>query len=294
MDKRLQQFEEYRALLFSIAYRMLGSAMEAEDAVQESYLRYMATDVDVIQSPKAFLSTIITRICLDQLKSARVRREEYIGPWLPEPLLTADSPDELLAKHESIAFAFLVLLETLSPVERAVFLLREVFEYDYGEIAHIVEKSETNCRQLYSRARRYIQERRPRFDATPDQQQRLLASFIAALSEGSVENVTNLLAEDVQLWSDGGGKASAATRPLFGREIVTRFLVGIGRNPPPNTTIATAEINGAPALLIYLDGELIGVCNLLCGETTIQEVRFVRNPDKLRYLQQTMAQNKSP
>lgn len=285
MDRRLQQFEEHRPLLFSIGYRMLGSVMEAEDAVQECYLRYLATDVETIQSPRAFLSTVVTRICLDQLKSARVQREQYVGPWLPEPLLTEDGPDELMTKHESIAMAFLVLLETLSPVERAVFLLREVFEYDYQEIAAIVEKSEANCRQLYSRAKRHIQARRPRFEASPTQQQRLLHSFIQALDEGSVDQVTELLAEDVQLWSDGGGKVVAATRPLAGREVVIRFLLGISNKRPAGTTIATTELNGAPSLLIYVAEELIGVCNLLCTEDKIQEIRFVRNPDKLLHLQ---------
>ncbi|MEZ4621953.1 MAG: sigma-70 family RNA polymerase sigma factor [Caldilineaceae bacterium] len=153
MDDRLQTFEEHRSLLFSIAYRMLGSVMEAEDVVQESYLRYMATESDEIQFPKAFLSTIVTRLALDQLKSARYKREEYIGPWLPEPVLTADAPDELLARHESISMAFLLLLETLSPVERAAFLLREVFDYEYGAIAEMIGKSEVNCRQIYSRAK---------------------------------------------------------------------------------------------------------------------------------------------
>jgi len=285
MDKRLEQFETHRPLLFSIAYRMLGTVMEAEDAIQDAYLRYLATDVEAIQSPKAFLSTVITRICLDQLKSARVQREEYVGPWLPEPLLTADGPDELLAQHESISMAFLVLLETLSPVERAVFLLREVFAYEYGEIAQIVEKSEANCRQLYSRARRHIRERRPRFTAKPDEQQRLFGSFINAVSEGNVGAITGLLAEDVQLWSDGGGKAAAATRPLVGCDTVLRFLVGIRNKQPPNTTVSTTEVNGAPALLIYVDGKLVSVCNLVWAEERIREIRFVRNPDKLQRLQ---------
>lgn len=288
MDKQLEQFEAYRPLLFSIAYRMLGTVMEAEDAIQETYLRYLATDVATIQSPKAFLSTVITRICLDQLKSARVQRETYVGPWLPEPLLTTDSPDELLTHHESISMAFLVLLETLSPVERAVFLLREVFEYDYGEIARIVEKSESNCRQLYSRARRHISERRPRFAAKPAEQERLFGTFISALSEGNVAAVTELLAEDVQLWSDGGGKAAAAIHPLLGRDKVLRFLIGLYNKQPPNTTVATTEVNGSPALLIYVDGSLVSVCNVGWETGRIDEIRFVRNPDKLQRLERQL------
>lgn len=289
-DHQLTQFEIHRPLLFSIAYRMLGTVMEAEDAVQECYLRYLATDVDAIRSPKAFLSTVITRICLDQLKSARVQREEYVGPWLPEPLLTTDGPDELLAQHESISLAFLVLLETLSPVERAVFLLREVFDYEYGEIARIVEKSEANCRQLYRRAKQHIQARRPRFDANPNQQQQLLQSFLHALDQGNVDGMTNLLAEDVQLWSDGGGKAAAATRPLAGRDVVVRFLLGLSRQRPDGTRVTVAEINGAPSFLIYVVDDLVAVGNLVGDVGKIQEVRFVRNPDKLRHLANRLTQ----
>lgn len=288
-DTRLAQFEAHRPLLFSIAYRMLGTVMEAEDALQETYLRYLATDGEAIQSPKAFLSTVITRICLDQLKSARVRREEYVGPWLPEPLLTADGPDELLATHESISMAFLVLLETLSPVERAVFLLREVFDYDYEEIAGIIEKSEANCRQLYSRAKRHIQARRPRFDAKPEAQEQLLHIFLQALEEGNVEEVAALLAEDVQLWSDGGGKATAAIRPLVGRDAVQRFLLGIAKQRTPETTVAFAEVNGGPAVLFYLGDELISVGTMIGADEQIHEIRFVRNPEKLRLLAQTLA-----
>lgn len=286
-DPRLQTFEAQRPLLFSIAYRMLGTVMEAEDMVQECYLRFMATDVSTLQSPKAFLTTVVTRLCLDQLKSARVKREEYIGPWLPEPLLTADAPDDLLARHESIAMAFLVLLETLSPVERAVFLLREVFDYDYGEIATIVEKSESNCRQLYSRARRYLHDRRPRF-ATAPQQRAIVESFMRALSTGDLEQVEQLLAQDVQLWSDGGGKAGAATRPLAGQHIVLRFLAGIYAKRPADARLTTVESNGAPSLLVWAGEKLIGVVNLHCVDGLIVALRFVVNPEKLQHIREKL------
>lgn len=284
MDNRLQTFEQLRPLLFSIAYRMLGSVMEAEDAVQESYLRYMATDADAIRSPKAFLSTVVTRLCLDQLKSARVKREEYFGPWLPEPLLTADAPDELLARHESISMAFLLLLETLSPVERAVFLLREVFDYDYDAIAQIVDKSEANCRQLHSRAKKHIHSGRPRFTPSPQEQQHLVAKLFTAMQLGDSDAFAALLAEDVELRSDGGGKASAATHPLQGRETVMRFLLGIYSRRPPNTTTEFTEVNGAPALVVRVDGKLENVMSFEIGGAGICAIRIVRNPEKLRHL----------
>ncbi|MCE7982879.1 MAG: RNA polymerase sigma-70 factor [Caldilinea sp. CFX5] len=286
MDSRLQTFEQQRPLLFSIAYRMLGSVMEAEDAVQESYLRYMATDAEAIQSPKAFLSTIVTRLCLDQLKSARVKREEYFGPWLPEPLLTAEAPDELLARHESISMAFLLLLETLSPVERAVFLLREVFDYDYDAIAQIVGKSEANCRQLHSRAKKHIHSGRPRFTPSPQEQQQLVGKLFAAMQLGDSDAFAALLAEDVELRSDGGGKAAAATHPLYGRETVMRFLLGIYNRRPPNTTAELTEVNGAPALVVRVDGKLENVMSFEIGRAGVSAIRIVRNPEKLRHLQQ--------
>lgn len=285
MDNRLQTFEQQRPLLFSIAYRMLGSVMEAEDAVQETYLRYMATDVDAIQSPKAFLSTVVTRLCLDQLKSARVKREEYFGPWLPEPLLTVDAPEELLARHESISMAFLLLLETLSPVERAVFLLREVFDYDYDAIAQIVGKSEANCRQLHSRAKKHIHCGRPRFTPPPQEQQQLVSKLFVAMQRGDSDAFAALLAEDVELRSDGGGKAAAATQPLHGRATVMRFLLGIYSRRPPNTTAEFTEVNGAPALVVRVDGKLENVMSFEINGASISAIRIVRNPEKLRHFQ---------
>lgn len=285
MDRRLQTFEQHRPLLFSIAYRMLGSVMEAEDAVQESYLRYMATDADAIQSPKAFLCTVVTRLCLDQLKSARVKREEYFGPWLPEPLVTEDAPDELLARHESISMAFLLLLETLSPVERAVFLLREVFDYDYPAIAQIVGKSEANCRQLYSRAKKHVHSGRPRFAPAPQEQQQLVSQLFSAMQRGDSDAFAALLAEDVELRSDGGGKAAAATHPLHGRATVMRFLLGLYNRRPPNSTIELTEVNGGPAWVVRVDGNLDNVMSFEWDAQGISAIRIVRNPEKLRHLQ---------
>jgi len=280
-----QIFESYRPLLFSIAYRMVGRVMEAEDMVQEAYLRYLAVDPETVQSHKAFLTTIVTRLCLDHLKSARVQREEYVGPWLPEPLITEDSPARRLDQKESITMAFLVLLEKLSPVERAVFLLREVFDYDYAAIASIVEKSEANCRQLYSRAKRHLLAQRPRFAASQDEQRALIDGFLRAISTGDEETLVTLLADDVQLWSDGGGKVTAARRPLFGRDRVVRFLFGIYNKRPSDMHVALRETNGTQSLLIYVDGQVFGVMNFSVADGKIQEIRTVLNPDKLRHLQ---------
>ncbi len=223
-----ETFESYRPYLFSIAYRMLGSAMDAEDMVQETYLRYQSTPKDDIRSLKAYLSTILIRLCMDQLQLARRKREQYVGPWLPEPILTADTaevgdPQERVDKHESISLAFLVLLEQLQPFERAVFLMREVFEYDFAEIATMLGKSEAACRRSFSRAKLHLREHRPRFGASAETHRQLLSGYFQAIETGEMIPLMNLLSENVTLWADGGGKVKgAATRPLTGREAVIR------------------------------------------------------------------------
>ncbi len=281
--KPIKTFEMYRPLLFSIAYRMLGSVMEAEDMVQETYLRYLNTTTP-IESPKAFLSAITTRLCLDQLKSAKTRREEYIGPWLPEPLRTDAAAATPLDKYEMISMAALVLLENLSPLERAVFLLREVFDFNYAEISGMVEKSEANCRQVYHRARRYLQQQRRRFTPAPATQQKLVASFLQAIQTGDVEALTALLARDVILWSDGGGKAAAARQPVIGREPIARLLLGAYRKRPDKSDIEPAEVNGVPSLLFRVANQVIGVMSFDSNETGITDIWTVWNPDKLQHL----------
>jgi len=283
--QKTELFESYRPLLFSIAYRMVGSVMEAEDIVQEAYLRYEATPLDTIQSPKAFLSTVTTRLCLDHLKSARAQRESYLGPWLPEPLLTDESTTALVNKHEMISMAFLVLLENLSPLERAVFLLREVFDYSYAEIAQIVEKSEANCRQLYHRAKQYLVQRRPRFAVVSSNQGKLINEFLQAVQTGSLETLTQVLTEDVTLWPDGGGKVPAAPRPLVGRDRVVRLLLRGFRKLLLNLNIETVEINGALSLLLWAEDKVICVVNFAGDGTRIGEIRSVWNPEKLQHLQ---------
>lgn len=277
----MQTFESYRPLLFSIAYRMLGSATEAEDILQDAYIRYRNASEREIQSPKAYLTTIVTRLCLDSLKSAKTQREEYPGLWLPEPILTGDSPAAILGRRETISTAFLVLIENLSPVERAVFLLREVFDYSYAEIAEITGKSQESCRQHYHRAKKYLVERRPRFEPTPDEQKKLVEGFFDALSSGDIDGLAQLLAEDVSMRGDGGGKVPATVHPLLGKESVLRLLSGLYRLLPPGWRGEILEINGSPALAILQGDELLSVTTFSFDNGLIQEIFNMLNPDKL-------------
>ena len=281
----VETFEMYRPLLFSIAYRMLGSVMEAEDIVQETYLRYHKTAQQEIQSLKAFLTTITTRLCLDFLKSAKVKRESYIGPWLPEPLITEDTSLEFVKQQEEISLAFMVLLENLSPVERAIYLLREVFEYSYAEIAPMVGKNEANCRQYYRNAKQYLISRRPRFKAEPAAQRNLIERFWDAATQGNLDGLLHILAEDAILWSDGGGKVAAARRPLHGRAAIARLLVGSASRWPADLSIFMKEVNGRQSLLFQVNQTIIGVMNFLSDDTKIHEIRAIWNPDKLQHLQ---------
>ena len=229
---KVAQFSEYRPLLFSIAYNMLGSVMDAEDIVQDAFLRWQNARAEV-ESPKAYLSSIVTRLCINHLSSAKVQREEYFGPWLPEPLLTdAATPEHLTALSDTLSMAFLLVLEHLSPNERAVFLLRNVFEYEYPEIGRILDRSEASCRQLASRASRRIRAERPHFEqAKPPmaEQQALTEQFLQACLAGDLDSVMALLHQDVVSRSDGGGKASAATKPLYGSLKVAKFMMGLAR-----------------------------------------------------------------
>jgi RNA polymerase sigma-70 factor (ECF subfamily) len=287
-----EAYEDLRPLLFSIAYRMLGSVTEAEDVVQDAFLRYqgaLAGSSARIESPKAYLSAVTTRLAIDHLRSARVRRESYIGEWLPEPLLTDENaPDG--ARHvedaDSLSMAFLVVLERLSPVERAVFLLHDVFDYGYDEIAEIVGRSEENCRQLASRARRHIEEEKPRFDASRRQREELAARFFDAVGDGDLDGLVELLAADVVVYGDGGGTSPSWPKPIFGRERVVRLLAGVGTQARElGVTIRRTEINGQPGAM-FLDGSgrLINVMTVDVVDGVVQTVRSVINPAKLRHL----------
>ncbi|HEU5440818.1 MAG TPA: RNA polymerase sigma-70 factor [Ktedonobacterales bacterium] len=284
-------YERLRPLMFSIAYRMLGSVSEAEDVVQEAYLRLHRAVTQAgttIESPKAFLTTVTTRLAIDALRAARARHETYVGVWLPEPLLTGAEPDpaEHAEMNESLSFAFLVLLRSLSPVERAVFLLREVFDYGYDEIAEIVRKSEENCRQIFARARKRIEAGKPRFDADHRAQQELAVKFFDAASRGDMTSLVNFLAEDAIFYGDGGGKAHAYPQPIYGRErvrLVLQSIFKIGRQL--NATIQFTRINGQPGIMSFdAEGRLINVIALDIADGAVQAVRSIVNPDKLAHL----------
>lgn len=287
-----ESFEGYRPLLFSIAYRMLGSASDAEDMLQEAYLRYRSAESREIHELKAYLCTIVTHLCLDFLKSARIQRENYIGPWLPEPLLTGEqyiNPFETAERHESISLAFLVLLESLTPPERAVFLLHEVFDFDYREIAEMIGKSAANCRQLCHRAKVLVAERHHRFDASRETHLRLINRFLIACQEGDVQGLKEILAQDVTNWGDGGGKAQAARHPITGIEAVARFWLALGRKPPAGLTLSIEDVNGSPAALLWIDNALYAVVTFDVADGKIQTIRDILNPDKLAYMEQQLA-----
>jgi RNA polymerase sigma-70 factor (ECF subfamily) len=256
--------------------------------VQEAYLRYQAVPPETIVSHKALLTTIISRLCLNHLELARTKRESYIGTWLPEPMLTTDTaalPLQQTSVHESISMAFLVLLENLTPLERAVFLLREVFDYEYGEIADIVGKDETACRQLFSRAKKHIADHHPRFQASPETHHQLLERFLQAVSVGELDGLMQLLTDDVTMWADGGGKArGAATRPLMGQVVVAQFVLASTRLPAQSYTVEVAEVNGEPAAVLRVEGKTIVVLFITVTAGKIREIRAIGNPDKLRHV----------
>lgn len=284
--EKTETFNNYRAYLFAIAYRMLGTAMDAEDMVQETYLRWQNSDVQAVESPKSFLAAIITRLCIDYLRSARVQRETYFGEWLPEPVWmgTAPANEENVLFAESISMAFLVLLESLSPTERAAFLLHDVFAYDYAEVAEMVDKSEANCRQLVSRARKRVQDGRPRFEATAAEQQQITAQFAQACLNGDMTGLLTLLAEDVVEYTDGGGKVTAAINPIHGADRVARYLLGLTKKLSVETTIQAGIVNNQPAIILYRDGQAFNVTVLDIADGRIQRIYNVINPDKLQHL----------
>jgi RNA polymerase sigma-70 factor (ECF subfamily) len=284
---RAEEFEELRPLLFSIGYRILGSVSEAEDAVQETWLRYAATPTQPA-SAKAFLSAVVTRVSIDVLRSARVRREEYAGPWFPEPLLTDpyQDPERSAELADSVSMAALLLLERLTPLERAVFVLREVFGFSFGEIASAVGRSEAACRQLAVRARRHVDAGRPRFKADRRERDELAARFFGALAEGDVGGLRELLAADVSLVGDGGGKAPTLARSIVGAENVTRVLASIF----PwlvriDVTMEPHEVNGQlGAIFRDRDNKVLFIVTLDILDRQIQTIRSVSNPDKLGHM----------
>jgi RNA polymerase sigma-70 factor (ECF subfamily) len=304
----LRDFEAHRGLLFSIAYRMLGSASEAEDVVQDAWLRYSSAPPEPIRSVRAYLGTIVTRLCLDRLKAARATREQYVGPWLPEPTLQGDREPNLaraMEQRESISLAFLVLLEALSPEERAVFLLREVFDYNYRDIAEMLELSPVNCRQLFHRAKQRLNEQRPgggapKHHASRERHDRFVHAFMSAVTQGDLHELQSLLHKDVVLRTDGGGKVKAALQPLFGPDSVARFVLGVkkkvedaaiaaGRPREDAYTLSAGLVNGAPAVFVWHGGVLDAAIGVSATPEGIFELDLVRNPDKLAWLLRELA-----
>ncbi|TDC60676.1 RNA polymerase sigma-70 factor [Actinomadura sp. GC306] len=289
-------FEEHRKLLFAVAYRMLGTVADAEDAVQDAWLRWSAKDRPDVADPKAYLVRITTNVALDRLRSAQARRETYVGPWLPEPMLTSPDVAEDAVLSESVSMAMLVVLETLSPLERAVFVLKEVFGYPYAEIAEALDRSEASVRQLGSRARKHVAERHTRFEADGGERRRVTERFFDAVLGGDVNRLMEALAPDVTLWTDGGGKVRAARRVIHGADKALRWLSGIMGQPyggvePADMRWRHVDLNGEPALVVDgPGGPLAAVTVDIDGTGRIRAVHMVANPDKLR----TVAEGRRP
>jgi RNA polymerase sigma-70 factor (TIGR02957 family) len=290
MNDRERLLDELRPVSFAIAYRMLGSVSEAEDVVQEALLRvHQALEAgEQIASPRAFVATVTTRLAINQLRSARARREEYVGEWLPEPIITDghDDPARHAEMADSLSLAMLVLLESLSPEQRAVLLLHDVFDYDHAQIAEIIGKSRDNVRQLATRARRHIEQRRPRFQTTREQRDELARRFFQAVEQGDLAGLEALLAHDVGLTGDGGGKVPSLARTLRGRSRVARTLINWARLPArAPLSLRSVEVNGGPGAL-YLDAQqrLIAVVALEIAGGEITSINAIANPDKLAHL----------
>ncbi|GET41545.1 RNA polymerase sigma-70 factor [Microseira wollei] len=282
--ERLEIFNQHRSLLFAIAYRMLGSATDAEDMVQEAWIRWQLTQA-IAQSPKAFLSSLITRLCIDRLRSARVQREKYVGIWLPEPLMTdgINALGDNAELAESLSFAFLMLLECLSPTERAIFLLREVFDYDYSEIAKTVGKSIPNCRQIVRRARQHLVIRRPSISLSLEQKEEIIEQFLISWNQGDLHKLIALMAEDITFFSDGGGQVTAAQRPLQGCQKVARFLVAIRRSRLiPTFSSQIVWINHQLGILNTMEGKPQSTFSFEFSGQSIQAIFAVVNPEKLK------------
>jgi len=285
-DSALAVFEEHRSELFGIAYRMLGSVADAEDMLQDAWLKWSSVDADRVDQPRAYLARTITNLSLNKLKSAAVRRETYVGPWLPEPLVTAEQDaGHEVEQTEAVSLAMLVVLETLSPLERAVFVLKEVFGFSFSEIAGMLDRSEASVRQVGTRARSHVQARRPRYDAPADTRRRVTDEFLVACVGGDLNQVMELLAPDVTAWTDGGGKIRAALRPLHGADKVARWILGVLAGQLPDLGIHPVLVNGEPGLLVTSADVLDNVVAVdLSADGRIEAIRLIRNPDKLQHI----------
>lgn len=293
-----ETFETHRSLLIGVAYRILGSAADAEDIVQEAWLRWSGVDADSVDDPKAYLIRITSRLAIDRLRSAQVRREAYVGPWLPEPIATSPDVAEHAELAESVELALLVVLESLSPLERAVFVLREAFDLPFSEIAEVIGRAEPATRQLAKRARDHVQDKRPRFDVDLGQRKAITERFINASMNGDLDGLLELLSSDVTLVGDGGGKARAPLRVLVGDDKVSRFLTSIatessiekfmgsiGVEDYSDMSYSIAEVNGAPAMLLTAGDKVITVLSLLIVDGKIDTIYLIANPDKITHMQ---------
>ena len=284
-DSGLDSFDRHRRLLFTVAYQMLGSVADAEDVVQDAWLRWSSADRADVADPKAYLVRVTSRLALDRLRAARTRRESYVGPWLPEPLLTEDvarGPEEAAELGEQVSLAVLVVLETLSPVERAVFVLREVFGMSWAEVAGAVDRSEAAVRQLGHRAREHVQARRPRFDADRRAQQEVTERFLAACAGGDVEALLAVLSPGVVLLTDGGGRAKAALRPIVGADKAARFLVAVSAGlSQPGLRVRLVDVNGGPGVVVETDSGPAIAVSLVVADGRVEQALVVLNPDKL-------------
>jgi RNA polymerase sigma-70 factor (TIGR02957 family) len=286
-DADVGLFEEQRPWLFGVAYRMLGSAVEAEDVVQDAFIRWHRTDRSAIAVPQAWLTRVVTNLCVNRLASARAQRECYVGPWLPEPVLTGDGalgPLETVEQRELVSMGVLVLLERLTPLERAVFVLREAFGYSHRQIAEIVGVEEAHCRQLHRRAHQHVSQARPRFPADEALHRRIVERFVAATVHGDLAGLERLLAEDVTSWADGGGTVTAARRPVTGRAKVLRYLLGMSARPEAGLVRAEIlEVNGSPAALLWTADVLAAVLAPEVAGDRVAGIRFVLDPAKLAF-----------
>jgi RNA polymerase sigma-70 factor (ECF subfamily) len=282
MPDLVADFEEHREHLRNLAYRMLGTLADADDVVQEAFLRWRATDRSQVRSPRAFLSTTVTRLSIDRRREIEARKETYVGPWLPEPIVELESsPSSRAETAESVSLALLHVLESLSPVERAAYLMRVMFDYDYREIAEILDKTEASCRQLVSRAQSHVQVQRPRFEASAEEVQRITDSFLAACTTGDLHGLVQLLHEDAVMTSDSGGKVAAARVPIIGADRVARLFLGIFKKAPPQSKITPCRVNGRRGYAMYLAGKLDTVMDVDIEDGRIKRLFVIRNPDKL-------------
>ncbi|WP_089721410.1 RNA polymerase sigma-70 factor [Candidatus Entotheonella palauensis] len=279
----LDIYETHRQHLFGVAYRMLGTVADAEDVLQDAFLRWQHADHEAVTAPRAYLTATVTRLAIDRLRQLKSRREDYIGPWLPEPLVQppGSHPVELA---NAISMAILSVLEQLGPVERAVFLLREVFDYDYPDIAPVVERSAANCRKIFQRARDHVHTAQVRYTPTPEQHQNVTQQFMTSIRSGDLDGLIAVLKDDITLTPDGGGKVPSARVPLIGSQRVARFLIGIARKAPPSLRLHPCGVNGQPGVWIEVNGAVDGVMTWDIDADQITAIRIIRNPDKLRHI----------